>query len=253
MKIKYYHPYFTRYSCDEDGILYGVKGIPLKSNTSQTTGYKTITVREGSEQKQYRVHRFVFECIHSRLIGDGLVINHIDGVKTNNHPNNLEEVTPKYNTNHAFSLGLIKPQMGEANGCAFLTAEIVRNIIRDIMYNKLSNIELEDKYKIHNKHLSLIRNKKRWLCIFNEDEFKEYTPIKSENIARNFEEGMYLIYLCLNSNLSSRKIAKIFNIHSSNISRFRKDNNCIWKKLYKKYKQLSPTTIENLKIRFESE
>ena len=253
MKRKYYHPYFKRYSCDEDGILYGVKGIPLKSNTSQTTGYKTITVREEGEQKQYRVHRFVFECINSRSIGEGLVINHIDGIKTNNHPSNLEEITYKENTGHAFSIGLMKPQMGEANGCAFLTAEIVRNIIRDIMSKNLSNFELEDKYKIHNKHISLIRNKKRWKFIFEELEFKEYHSIKSEYIKRDIADGMYLMYLCLNSTKSSRSLASMFNIHPSNVSRFRKNNNCIWKKLYKKYKQLSPTTIENLRLRLESE
>ena len=64
-KKLYYHPVFTRYACDEDGILYGVKGLPLKSNTSKTTGYRTITVREMGIQKQYRVHRFVFECIYN--------------------------------------------------------------------------------------------------------------------------------------------------------------------------------------------
>lgn len=250
---RYYHPIFTRYSCNSDGILYGVKGLPLKSNTSNTTGYKTITVREGKIQKQYRVHRFVFECINSRLIRDGLVINHKDGCKTNNHPLNLEEITPKENTEHAFSSGLIKPLMGEANGCAIITADIVRNIIRDIMVYNLSNKELSIKYEIDPKHISLLRNKKRWKFIFREDEFKTYNISRSEYLDRDINDSYYLIYLCLNTNLNSRKIAQKFKIHPSNVSRFRKDNNCIWKKLYKKYKQLSSTTIENLKLRFESE
>ena len=51
------------------------------------------------------IHSIVAEC----ALGprpEGLVINHIDGNKLNNHPNNLEYCTIAENIRHAINLGL---------------------------------------------------------------------------------------------------------------------------------------------------
>ena len=73
------------------------------------------------------VHTFVALAFHGDK-PEGLQVNHIDGVKTNNSPDNLEYVTLSENLLHAYRLGLIKPKVGSSNGNAKLTEQDVKEI-----------------------------------------------------------------------------------------------------------------------------
>ena len=59
-----------------------------------------VYVIDGYSGKKYRKHRLVWELYNKRRIPKGMVINHIDGNKLNNNPNNLEITTVKRNTKH---------------------------------------------------------------------------------------------------------------------------------------------------------
>ncbi len=60
-------------------------------------GYLVVTVRGTLVDKfTYKSHRFVYEVFHG-LIPNGLVINHINNVKTDNRLENLELVTQQEN------------------------------------------------------------------------------------------------------------------------------------------------------------
>jgi len=240
------HPIFKRYSCNEEGILYGVNERPLKTMLSNATGYKTLTVREAGVQKQYRAHRFIFECIHQREIKKDYVINHIDGNKQNNHPSNLEEVTSKQNTHHAFALGLMTPMVGEENGMSTITADTVRSIIRDIMSDEYAtNILLGKKYGLKDKHISLIRHKTRWKFIFEEPEFRDYTMPKSKLVTKENTDRMLKVLHYINTtSLPNTTIGRIFGVDQATVSRAR--NGLLWQSAIEKYKQESSTTIENL-------
>lgn len=216
--MQYKHPIYTKYGCDLDGTTYSTKGKRRKV-TNSTTGYEVLGVRLDSETVQYRAHRFIYECVTGELIPSGMVINHIDGCKTNNSFSNLELVTASENTIHAFKIGLIKPLVGELNGCSRITSETVRSIIRDII-NNLSNKELANKYLLDLKHISLIRNKKRWKFIFEEEEFKEYSPIKITQ--RKLDSVDRVEYLKdLNSTMTNSEIAKKYKLDASTVSRRR--------------------------------
>lgn len=67
-------------------------------------GYKKLNIFKNGKKYTKTVHRLVAETFLGKQ--EGLQVNHIDGVKTNNHINNLEWVTPSENTRHAFRLGL---------------------------------------------------------------------------------------------------------------------------------------------------
>ena len=159
-----------------------------------------------------------------------MVINHIDGNKTNNAITNLELVTSKENTQHAFKTGLKKALKGELNGNARINSDKVRSIIRDIIKG-YSNKELSVKYKLDAKHISLIRNKKRWQFIFEEPEFKNYNVQKSSRINLN-ENEREQFFKDLKSELTNTQIAIKWNRNQSTISRLRK-----------KYLQKTSTTI----------
>ena len=169
--MEYEHYKYKGYGCDADGTLYSTKG--KRRIVIHHTGYQTTSVRRDRRTKQYRAHRFVVECVTGKPIPPGMVVNHLDGIKFNNAYSNLEICTLSENTQHAFAIGAMKPMVGEKNGNARITVDVVRNVIRDCAVNP-SNIEVGLKYKLDPKHISLIRNKKRWKQVFLEDEFKDY-------------------------------------------------------------------------------
>jgi hypothetical protein len=70
-------------------------------------------------------HRFVFEAF-SRALLPGEEVNHLDGVKSNNAPSNLEAVTPVENNRHAVRTGLVR--LGSARPRAKLTEVDVLSI-----------------------------------------------------------------------------------------------------------------------------
>lgn len=82
------------------------KGV-IKTMQEDKDGYYKIWLSKNSKKKPYFVHRLVAE---SFLLNDSElpIVNHIDGNKKNNVPNNLEWCTRSHNDKHAFKLGLRK-------------------------------------------------------------------------------------------------------------------------------------------------
>ena len=96
-------------------------------------GYIRVDLSKEGINKQFSAHRIVALT----FLGDSdLVVNHIDGVKTNNNIDNLEYVTHQENTKHAVRIGLIKNN-SKINE---------KNIIKDYK-NGFRLRQLEKKYK----------------------------------------------------------------------------------------------------------
>lgn len=84
-----------------------------------TNGYRRVGLALNGSKK--RVSCKVACLVASAFIGDrpkGWHINHIDANKQNDNVSNLEYVTPSYNTQHAFRLGLMTGSF--KNGHAYL-------------------------------------------------------------------------------------------------------------------------------------
>lgn len=111
-----------------------VKPIKLYNSTN---GYLDFTVRNGKDKpKHMRVHVAVAEAFLGKR-PKGLVINHKDGNKHNNHVNNLEYVTYSENNLHALRTGLrkhvdMKPfvKRGEEHCRAKVTEEQVKQFLK---------------------------------------------------------------------------------------------------------------------------
>ena len=98
----------------------------------------------GGRVKQ-NVHRLVAEAFHGPC-PDGCEVNHKDGDKLNNRPENLEYVTRSQNAKHAFATGL-RDCSGENAGRAILT-EVQVLAIREAYADGASQRELAAEYGV---------------------------------------------------------------------------------------------------------
>lgn len=90
------------YQCDTNGVVYGQNGEALKPNIN-CNGYKYVVFCKNKKTKTIMVHRI----IASTFIPNPTklpVINHKDGNKLNNNPDNLEWTTYSENTQHAINV-----------------------------------------------------------------------------------------------------------------------------------------------------
>lgn len=90
------------------------------------TGYPTISLKIDGERKKHLVHRIVARTFVEGY-ADGLTVNRINGVKTDNRPENLEWVTLARNTELQWADGLVDIR-GEKHPSSRLTNAQTREI-----------------------------------------------------------------------------------------------------------------------------
>lgn len=121
---------YEEYQCDTEGIVYGKNGKPLKPNIN-SRGYKYVVFCVNGKCKTMMVHRII-ACTFVSNPRNVNVINHKDGIKTNNQAENLEWCTAAENTTHARDvLGYF---VGNKNPCAKPIIGIDK-ITKEIIYS----------------------------------------------------------------------------------------------------------------------
>lgn len=106
------------------GHLIFKKGQQLSYDTTNA-GYYRVCLSKNCQTQRFSVHRIVAAHFVGTLCGS-LVINHLDGNKTNNHYTNLEICTAQQNAIHACDINLIK--CGEQSYKAKLKASDIEYI-----------------------------------------------------------------------------------------------------------------------------
>ena len=91
---------------------YRKKGRVMRLQISDC-GYLCVHLCKNGTEKRFRVHTLVIEAFISKKPFTKAQVNHKDGIKTNNHPDNLEWCTNSENQKHAIRLGLSNPRIAE--------------------------------------------------------------------------------------------------------------------------------------------
>lgn len=100
---------FPSYSITPDGRVYSSKSNKFLKLQNNGHGYHFCMPIENGVYGNLRIHRAVATMfIHNPNPEEYTQVNHIDGVKTNNHVSNLEWCSPSQNSAHANQTGLRK-------------------------------------------------------------------------------------------------------------------------------------------------
>lgn len=149
--------------------LIGSKGTILSAKTKKPMrlqltkdGYFRVGIVTNGKSKKTLVHRLVAKT-YIRDPEEFEVVNHKDGVKTNNVVENLEWTTVKGNNEHAFRIGL-NTNVGERNPKSFLKEDDVLIIYDKLLLGKsIQALSLE--YGVSKSTIADIKHKRNWVTV----------------------------------------------------------------------------------------
>lgn len=128
--------------------------------TCLTKGYYNAHISIKGIQKHFMIHRCVAETFIKNTYDKNMVVNHKNGVKTDNFVENLEFVTQSENTLHAFKTGLLKHCCGVECNYSKLSISDIEFIIKNYKSrDKEFGINaLATKYSVSRSTISRIIN-----------------------------------------------------------------------------------------------
>ena len=155
---------FDAYTISKDGVVTNTRtGRILKQDLSAHK-YPRVTLSQKGVIKRYFVHRLVathYIPNHNNLP----MVNHIDGCKMNNSVDNLEWVSCKENTIHAFKTGL---RAGcERHWCAKMSNELVHKLCMEISSGKTRGeiLRMPEFQTVTKTQFDDIRRRRSWKSI----------------------------------------------------------------------------------------
>lgn len=212
--------YVKGYIISNFGKVYDLEKDSYCSTFISNSGYEMIRLVVNGESKLLLIHRLVAEnfIFHTNLKQNQ--VNHKDGAKLHNEELNLEWMTPKENTNHAFETGLANSNIGENSHLSKLTNDQVEKICVLLSEGKrYRDILLELGLEVTPNNMDMIGNIYRgiaWRSISSkysfpdyDDRFRVHDKETIKEICKYIEEGFSNIEIC----------NKVFNIPSTSNSR----------------------------------
>lgn len=125
-------------------------------------GYYQVAIQIDGKRKRFLVHRLVARAFVPGFI-DGLTVNHINGIKTDNRADNLEWVTLSVNTKKQWETGLVDTR-GDSHHNRKLHSGQVR-ILRKLMRMGATAYELSILCGVDPQVVYGIKDGRRWASV----------------------------------------------------------------------------------------
>lgn len=136
------------------------RNVPCRAEKWMPTGYGQVRASVGGIRYNALAHRLVWRALRGQ-IPLGCVINHINGNKSDNRPENLEVATPSENTRHAHRTGL-KDQRGERNPASKFTDNEVARLRIEYACGGVTQAELARRHSVSFQAISkIVRGQRR--------------------------------------------------------------------------------------------
>lgn len=151
----------TPYRRKERGHVYMMKfkGRTIRPCVSKGGYMEVATCHKGRKVSKFLVHRLVAIAFVPGF-AEGLVVNHKNGDKLDNRPENLEWVTKGENSKHAWASGLI-PLRGEGHPTSKLT-EIRVTYIRKLLDSGVPTKSIAIVAGVSTSMIEHIGARRRW-------------------------------------------------------------------------------------------
>lgn len=152
---------FENYEIHSDGRVWSKRSGRFLSPLRISSGYLQVSLWNDGKESRQSIHRLVAHAFVSNTEGKPLV-NHKDGVKTNNDVLNLEWATAGENIRHAVVSGLHKVPFGEKSASAKLTDGDVLDIRARHGTGCYKQKDLASLFGVSDAVVSNIVNRKSW-------------------------------------------------------------------------------------------
>lgn len=172
--------------------------------------YLQVELFKDGKGKKFQVHRLVAQAFIPNPLNKPQV-NHLDGVKFNNHVSNLDWTTAKENTRHAVDTGLVK--QGEDRHDTKLTNQQVQ-YIRDNPLG-LNTYELADLFGVNRRTISDIQRGYKYKTVGGviREKLKGGLPRVPDNIRNQIRAE----YVYGSHEFGSRALARKYGISQTTV------------------------------------
>lgn len=164
---------WTRISTNGCGLI--PDGSWRRCDVPENRGYRVVSLTVDGKRKKLRVHRMVYLKFIGAL-NPTKIINHIDGDKWNNKPENLEQISIKENNDHKYD------SLGHDPIQNFKISYEIADEIRALKREGWTHRELCKKFKLSKSNISYIVNNKIWVRPGGSNETQDSTDTSSTSV-----------------------------------------------------------------------